>query len=342
MKTKVLDEHVAGDIRSCMPHAWSLLKDRHCVPGDLGVNNAVCRNLDDAWTSAKLELWEPLLVGELEPVAVTGRDLIGSMLNVKYDGNWYKAAVTHYNGTRAKVRTCLHRVLYTDTDEFEWVNLDGHADCKEEKVEYGVRELSEKGEAQQAKMLRKAKAEAKKRMVVASVQRPVHRAEIFSANFSQTSHFSLMKKPNGEKYKPPPANVTGQVNLRNFAMTYVDVMFSGRNNKKPHPKRLDVKKLQEKLGPERSAREYPTLSCPWCSYTFYCDKAKKDVTKESRHCGSPRCYLTPEDDKAFLEAFLYREGTLYSKSLSKLQKEWNDMSGSLVQVIEDKDEDEDE
>ena len=66
------------------------------------------------------------------------------------------------------------------------------------------------------------------------------------------------------------------------------------------------------------------------------------MTKESRHCGSPRCYLTPEDDKAFLEAFLYREGTLYSKSLSKLQKEWNDRSGSLVQVIEDKDEDEDE
>ena len=223
------------------------------------------------------------------------------------------------------------------TDEFEWVNLDGHADCKEEKAEYGVRVLSEKGEAQQAKMLRKAKAEAKKRMVVASVQRPVHRAEIFSANFSQTSHFSLMKKPNGEKYKPPPANVTGQVNLRNFAMTYVDVMFSGRNWKKTHRKCLDEKEL-----PEESARVYPTLPCPWCSKTFYCDKAKTDVTKKSRHWGSPRCFLTPEDDKAFLEAFMYRDGGLYSKSLAELQKTWKGTSGSLIQLIEDKDDDEEE
>ena len=39
---------------------------------------------------------------------------------------------------------------------------------------------------------------------------------------------------------------------------------------------------------------------------------------------------------------MYRDGGLYSKSLAELQKTWKGTSGSLIQLIEDKDDDEEE
>ena len=122
------------------------------------------------------------------------------------------------------------------------------------------------------------------------------------------------------------------MNLRRFAVLYTSVMFSGRNKKKRPP---------HTLGANASPSEYPRLPCPCCSSKIYDEKKRKYVISEVRHAGSPRCFLTVEEDEAFLAALLDQDLALHSKSLSKLQEQWNRQSSSLVSM-EDEDGDEGE
>ena len=115
----------------------------------------------------------------------------------------------------------------------------------------------------------------------------VKATEVFSPTYSLSSNKTLTPLLR--------AKISGHVNMRRFVSTYVLAVFPGRD-----PSRRPARCLP----PDANPAEYPRLLCPWCSSKKFDEKTKQIVSKEVRCYGNLRCFLQPEEDRTFLDAFL--------------------------------------
>ena len=136
-------------------------------------------------------------------------------------------------------------------------------------------------------------------------------SDLFSSTYNLVHDRSGKKQQTYTAYYDKSRASAPQV--RNFCQKYLTLL--GGRCKKPHGA------LPAGSDPDM----YPKRICPACSYPAR-DTDGNCVDVEVRHSGNFRCFLTPEDDRSLLEAFV----NPVSKTLRDAEKKRKDAIDALV------------
>ena len=260
------------------------------------------------------------------------RKLVGKRIEVLWEGEWFPGTVTKYFTYHAKKEDNYHchEVVYDDaTEPPERLNLDGDG-VGDDRRGYRLEGVQPQPAAPlqlpppQLPPPRLPRCFALKVSVNEETledfrSTPKRAEEGFGVPASDlfSSTYNLVHDRSGKKQQTYTAyydkSRASAPQVRNFCQKYLTLL--GGRCKKPHGA------LPAGSDPDM----YPKRICPACSYPAR-DTDGNWVDVEVRHSGHFRCFLTPEDDRSLLEAFV----NPVSKTLRDAEKKRKDAIDALV------------